>query len=162
MIFSIYNIKVKHLKQILFFAFGAIFIFSAISKAINIPSFSLVINSYCGLLGIDGLYSFTRLLAITICAFEFLIGIGAFIKPCQRVLIWVYPAVMAFFVYITYINYTDLYGGIESCGCFGELIHFTPASSFYKNIVLLGLSLILLAIHLWQTSIYRKSRYENG
>ena len=130
----------------------------AISKAINIPSFSLVINSYCGLLGIDGLYSYTRLFAITICAFEFLIGIGAFIKPCQRVLIWVYPAVMAFFVYITYINYTDLYGGIESCGCFGELIHFTPASSFYKNLALFALSLVLFGIH--AINVYRqKSRY---
>ena len=150
----------RHLKQILFFAFGAIFIFSAISKAINIPSFSQSINSYLGLLGMDGLYGHTRLLAISCCTFEFLMGICAFIKPCQRFMAWVFPAVMAFFVYITYINYTDLYGGIESCGCFGELIHFTPASSFYKNIVLLGLSLILLAIHLWQTSIYRKSRYE--
>ena len=67
---------------------------------------------------------------------------------------------MGFFTYITYINYTDLYGGIESCGCFGELIHFTPASSFYKNIALFILSLILLGIHIIHT--YRRQELQYG
>jgi hypothetical protein len=67
---------------------------------------------------------------------------------------------LGFFTYITYINYTDLYGGIESCGCFGELIHFTPASSFYKNIALFILSLILLGIHIIHT--YRRQELQYG
>lgn len=33
---------------------------------------------------------------------------------------------------------------IESCGCFGELIHFSPLASFIKSVVLWLLSLVLL------------------
>lgn len=64
---------------------------------------------------------------------------------------WAYPTVMAAFTCVTYINLNDIYGGIESCGCFGELIHFDPAQSFYKNLVLL-MACVALSLHAALTS----------
>ena len=55
---------------------------------------------------------------------------------------------MAVFTYVTYINSTNLYGGIESCGCFGELIHLTASETFFKNIVLLIMIMALLTYHI--------------
>lgn len=147
------------LKKILLIGLGVTFILSAILKTISVYSFSQTVNSFCGLLGMDVLYGYGFPLAIVIIAFELLIGVCAFIRRFRRIAIWIYPIVLGFFTYITYINYTDLYGGIESCGCFGELIHFTPASSFYKNIALFVLSLILLGIHLIHTYRMQKLQY---
>lgn len=148
------------LKKILLIGLGVTFILSAILKTISVYSFSQTVNSFCGLLGMDVLYGYGFPLAIVIIAFELLIGVCAFIRRFQRIIIWIYTIVLGFFTYITYINYTDLYGGIESCGCFGELIHFTPASSFYKNIALFILSLILLGIHIIHT--YRRQELQYG
>lgn len=49
---------------------------------------------------------------------------------------------MVYFTCITYLNYIDRYGQIESCGCFGEVIHLSPEESFWKNVVLLTISLL--------------------
>jgi hypothetical protein len=35
----------------------------------------------------------------------------------------------------------SLMGSIESCGCFGELIHFSPLSSFVKSVALWVMSI---------------------
>lgn len=151
-------LKVKNISNTLCLGLGMIFILSAVLKAISLHSFSQTVNSFCGLLGMDSLYGYGLPLAIAIIACELMIGLCSVVKPFQKIVVWIYPVVLGYFTYITYINYTDLYGGIESCGCFGELIHFTPASSFYKNIALFTLSWILLTIHLVKT--YRqKSQY---
>ncbi|MBE6265466.1 MAG: hypothetical protein E7102_03190 [Prevotella ruminicola] len=149
----------RKLSNILLWGLGIIFIISAILKAIGVYSFSQTVNSFCSLLGMDFLYGYGISVAIAIIVCELLIGLCSIARPCQRIVVWIYPIILGFFTYITYINYTDLYGGIESCGCFGELIHFTPATSFYKNIALFALSLVLLIIRLIETYSIRKLRY---
>ena len=71
-------------------------------------------------------------------------------------MVWVYTLVLGYFTYITYLNLVSLYGQIESCGCFGEVIHLTPAESFYKNVVLLSLSLIACALIVYNKRDKRK------
>lgn len=127
---------------------GGVFLSSSLIKAVNVYSFSQTINSFCGLLGLDGLYGYGVLLAISICTIECLLPLLSISNRYRGIVVWCYPVMMGYFTYITFINYTDFYGGIESCGCFGELIHLSPAASFYKNVVLLLLSIVLLAIHI--------------
>lgn len=134
---------------------GATFFFSALLKAINIFSFSQTIISYSGLLGLDGLYGYGVLLAISICTIECLLPLLSISNRYRGIVVWCYPVMMGYFTYITFINYTDLYGGIESCGCFGEVIHLSPVASFYKNVVLLLLSVVLLALNI-------KEQWSNG
>lgn len=127
---------------------GALFLSSSLMKAVNVYSFAQTINSFCGLLGLDGFYGYGVLLAILICTIECLLPLLSLSNRYRGFVVWCYPVILGYFTYITFINFTDLYGGIESCGCFGELIHLSPATSFYKNMVLLGLSLLLLVSHL--------------
>ena len=145
-------------------ALGVCFILSGIMKAVNVYSFAQEIRLYIEAYMDTCFVQWTVEIAVVICAIETVTGLLALKREYVAAVSVVFLIIMSFFVWLTGINLfcPSLIGSIESCGCFGELIHFTPASSFYKNIVLLGLSLILLAIHLWQTSIYRKSRYENG
>ena len=129
---------------------GITFLLSGLMKAVNVYSFAQTINSFCGLLGLDGFYGYGVLLAIFICTIECFLPLLSMSYRYRGIAVWCYPVILGYFTYITFINYTYLYGGIESCGCFGELIHLSPAASFYKNMVLLGLSLLLLASHLVQ------------
>lgn len=144
------NIDSAYNVNMLFFLVGTIFLLSSDLKAVNIYSFAQTINSYCGLLGLNSFYGYGVLLAILICAVECLLPLLSFKQKYRDIATWCYPIILSYFTYITFVNYTDLYGGIESCGCFGELVHLSPASSFYKNIILLGLSIFLFILRLME------------
>ena len=69
---------------------------------------------------------------------ELLIGIACLVPALRRQANVAAFLALTFFVWLTgdnYFNPSPL-GRIESCGCFGELIHFTPLASFIKSLVL--------------------------
>ncbi len=61
-------------------------------------------------------------------------------------------ALLMFFVYLTGMNlfFPAMMVSIESCGCFGELVHFTSEESFVKSIVLWVMTCFNIAIALTQ------------
>lgn len=118
------------------------FTLSSIFKWIGLKTFAHTVNDFCAFLGFDVLYGHEMALAIIICTAELVLGIAAFIPKLRDYVVWVYLIVMGYFTYITYLNLISLYGQIESCGCFGEVIHLTPSESFYKNVVLLALAIL--------------------
>lgn len=120
------------------------FIASGILKGISVKGFALTVREFLNLLGLETFQSHSFLIAVLMCIFETLIGLLGFIKKLRPILCLIYPIVMLFFTIITYINLTDIYGGIESCGCFGEIIHLNPMETFVKNLLLFGISIIIL------------------
>ena len=136
---------------------GVIFILSSIFKWIGLRTFALTTDDFCAFLGLDALYGHGMLLAIIICTAELLLGVAAFIPQLRKYVVWVYTLVLGYFTYITYLNLVSLYGQIESCGCFGEVIHLTPVESFYKNVVLLSLSLIACALIVYNKKDVKKN-----
>ncbi len=136
---------------------GSIFFLSSIFKWIGLKTFALTVNDFCAFLGFNMLYGHGMFLAIIICSVELVLGIAALIPRLRDYVVWVYLIVMGFFTYITYLNLVSLYGQIESCGCFGEVIHLTPSESFYKNVVLLTLSLLACAL-----TVYNKKENINN
>lgn len=135
---------------------GVVFIASSILKLASLRTSTLIINEFCIFLGYDNLYGHGMLLSIAICLMEILLGCAAFFSCMRLYVAWALVIVMGYFTYITYLNYTSLYGQIESCGCFGEVVHFTPAESFLKNVILLGLSLVVLTISLLSRTLTTK------
>lgn len=136
---------------------GLTFILSCIFKWIGLKAFALIVKDFCVLLGLDALYGHGILLAIIICITELLLGVAVFISQFRKYVVWVYALVLGYFTYITYLNLVSLYGQIESCGCFGEVIHLTPAESFYKNVVLLTLSLIACVLIVYNKKSIKKN-----
>lgn len=134
-------------RRVLLYILGTTFVISAILKIIAFYSFSQTVRPFCSLLGMDALGEYSQLIAVAVIISELALGIASFVPSFVKITVFVFPLVLVWFTYITYINYIDPYGNIESCGCFGELIHFTPAESFYKNIVLLILAIALLVCH---------------
>ncbi len=124
------------------------FIASGVLKALNPDATARTIIRYLSLLGLalDGIP--IRLMAIGVCIGEILIGISACVRRVFHVISPVYVAVMAAFVILTYIDLTSSYGGLESCGCFGEPIHLNATETFIKNLVLLAISVTLCYSHI--------------
>lgn len=131
------------LTNVIWFILGMTFITSGILKVIAVKGFAITVREFLDLLGLETLQPYSFALAVAICAGETAIGLLSFIKRLRPALSLIYTAILTFFTIITYINLTDMYGGIESCGCFGEIIHLNPLETFVKNVILLGISLYL-------------------
>ena len=136
---------------------GLTFILSCTFKCIGLKTFAFTVNEFCSFLGFNALCGHGMFLGIIICSVELALGIASFIPRLRDYVVWVYLIVLGFFTYITYLNFVSLYGQIESCGCFGEVIHLTPSESFYKNVVLLTLSLLACAL-----TVYNKKDNRNN
>ncbi len=128
---------------------GGIFLISSIAKLAALQSFATEIAEYSDAYLFEWLIAYRNHIAIIVCLFELLMGIFAITDYMKVLNGWLMFSTLTFFVWLTGINYfsPDIGGSVESCGCFGELIHLTPASSFIKSIVLWGLSLYNLIYH---------------
>lgn len=148
--------EIKSGLSFILYILGILFILSSIFKWIGLRTFALTVNDFCAFLGLNALYGHGMALAIIICSVELVLGVAAFIPKLRKYVVWVYTLVLGYFTYITYLNLVSLYGQIESCGCFGEVIHLTPAETFYKNVLLLTLSLIACALTVYNKRDKRK------
>lgn len=124
----------------------SVFLSSSILKSVNIHSFILETQMYIDAYMADWLHFLAKPCAIVVCTIEMLVALLAIRKEYRRIVTVVIVLLLSFFVYLTGLNLfcPTIIGSIESCGCFGELIHFTPMESFVKSIVLWVMSLVLV------------------
>jgi hypothetical protein len=123
-----------------------VLLISSTLKSVNIHSFALETRMYVDAYMAGWLHSLATTGAIAVCAIEMQIALLAMRKEYRRIAAMGFFLLLSFFVYLTGINlfFPSIIGSIESCGCFGELIHFTPIESFVKSVVLWLLSLVLM------------------
>jgi len=123
-----------------------VFLLSGVTKIFNLSAFAYETRMYADAYISDELQAWITPVSIGICMSELSLGILALKDECQKIVSWGFFLFLAFFVWLTGINYffPSIMGSIESCGCFGELIHFTPLASFVKSLVLWFLSVVLL------------------
>ena len=123
-----------------------VFLISSTLKSVNIHSFALETRMYVDAYMAGWLHSLAMTGAIAVCAIEMQIALLAMRKEYRRMAAMGFFLLLSFFVYLTGINlfFPSIIGSIESCGCFGELIHFIPIESFVKSVVLWLLSLVLM------------------
>lgn len=134
-----------NLVRIMAFLLGAVFIVSGYLKGVNLDSFADTIHNFSGLLGMPAGQG--KMPAFLICLAEVGMGYAVFVRPLLPLFLPVYLIVSTFFTFITYVNLSSPYGGIESCGCFGELIHTTPLQSFVKSVAVMGASILLACLY---------------
>ena len=123
---------------------GAAFILSGVMKALNQGAFEYEIMLYTDAFLSRDLLPLSGLASIVISAVEIALGAMCW---CKRNMLWPSMCLMmmlAFFTWLTSVNlfYPPRMGSIETCGCFGELIHFTPKESFYKASLLFIVSVV--------------------
>lgn len=117
---------------------SAIFILSAILKSVNIHSFTMETGDFIDMYMPSWLHGFQYPCAIIVCQSELMLGMLVLKEKYRHVAFCGMFLLLTFFVWLTMINafFPTIFGSIESCGCFGEVIHFTPIASFLKSGVL--------------------------
>lgn len=146
-----YQMEIKEkINTALRIVLGVCFVLSGTMKAVNVYSFAQEIRLYIEAYMNTILLPWTVEIAVVICAMETTIGLLALNKKFLMLVSIAFFLMMSFFVWLTGINYfyPSLMGRIESCGCFGELIHFSPIASFIKSAVLWMMATVLLGHYL--------------
>src|ERR1041385_7522242 len=89
------------------------------------------------------LHRHALLLAFLVLIFEILVGFMILIGAKKMLALWLSLAMIVFFTFLTF--YSAKYNKVTDCGCFGDFMHLTPWTSFYKDVTLLVLLLLLFA-----------------
>lgn len=82
-------------------------------------------------------------LAVLVLVFEIMLGFLLLTGTAKKLVIWLSLLMILFFTFLTF--YSAYYNKVTDCGCFGDFLHLTPWTSFYKDVVLLALILVLFA-----------------
>ena len=121
--------------------FALTFIVSGSLKLLDPVGTGLIVKEYLDFMSLTALEPAAVGLGIALALTEFLIGICVLSGLRFRIVSWVALILTAFFTGLTL--YLMLYNPISDCGCFGEAIHLTNTQTFWKNVVLLVLAILM-------------------
>lgn len=134
---------------------GIVFIFSGFVKGIDPHGFSIKLSEYFESFGMPPLEALTLVLGILVSAGELLIGVCLVIGLRMRITAWAGLLFMAFFTVLTF--YIAIANPVSDCGCFGDAIKLSNWGTFYKNIFLIALAIVVF----WQRNNYSPLFKEN-
>lgn len=123
--------------------FGAVFVFSGLTKAVDPVGASVFVEKYLATYGLDSLIGFALPIAICLATVELALGIMVVINAFHRVALRISLLFVAIFAIITLLSATIL--PIGDCGCFGDAVTLSPWATFWKNIALLVAVVVLIA-----------------
>ncbi|MFD1095151.1 BT_3928 family protein [Salegentibacter chungangensis] len=123
---------------------GALFIFSGFIKLNDPVGFSYKLQEYFSpqVLDLEFLAPFALVIAIFLVVFEMVLGIMLLIGYLPKFTVWSLLGMIIFFTFLTF--YSAYFNKVTDCGCFGDAIPLTPWQSFYKDVILLLLILVLV------------------
>lgn len=122
---------------------GLVFIFSGFVKGVDPLGTAYRIEDYLIAYNATWAMGLALPLAILLCSIEFGVGMALLANVRMKLTSWVLLLMMSFFTLLTF--YDALYEPVPDCGCFGDAIKMTNWQTFYKNIVLIVLAVIVFA-----------------
>ncbi|HLV71029.1 MAG TPA: BT_3928 family protein, partial [Xanthomarina sp.] len=122
---------------------GVLFIVSGFVKLNDPLGFSYKLQEYfsADVLNIPFLEPYALAISIFVVIFEVILGIFLLIGYKPKFTVWSLLGMIVFFTFLTF--YSAYFEKVKDCGCFGDAIPLTPWESFYKDVILLILILIL-------------------
>jgi len=121
---------------------GLLFIFSGFVKGVDPLGFMYRIEDYFAAYHTLWAMPLAIYLSVFLIAFEFTLGVLLLLNIKVKYVCWLVLMTMAGFTVITL--YDALYSPVPDCGCFGDAITLTNFETFWKNIVIDSLLLLLL------------------
>ncbi len=121
---------------------GLVFIFSSVVKGIDPVGTSYRVQDYLLVYGWTSLVPYALWIAFLVIFSEFLIGISFLLKIFIRTASGAILLMLMFFTVVTYLD--ARFNMVTDCGCFGDAVKLTNWQTFYKNIVLILLSVLFL------------------
>ncbi len=120
---------------------GAIFIYSGLMKGIDPIGTEYRVEDYFIAFGMDWARPGSLVLSVILNTSEFLLGILLLFNVKIKITSWLVLLMMGFFTIVT-IN-DALYNPVPDCGCFGDALVISNWQTFYKNLVIDAMLLIV-------------------
>src|SRR5690606_21207084 len=124
---------------------GLLFIFSGLIILNDPVGFSFKLQDYFApeVLNLEFLMPYALILAIFLVIIEVVLGVSLLLGYLRSFTLWMLLLMIVFFTFLTF--YSAYFNKVTDCGCFGDAIPLTPWQSFWKDVILLVLILILFA-----------------
>ena len=122
---------------------GIFFIISGFIKLNDPVGFSFKLKDYFApdVLNLEFLVPFALVIALFVVILEVLLGIMLIVGYAKKFTLWSLLLMIVFFTFLTF--YSAYFNKVTDCGCFGDALKLTPWESFWKDIVLSIMILIL-------------------
>ncbi len=120
---------------------GIVFMFSGIVKGIDPLGSAYKFHDYFQAFNLNFLYPLVLPLSVLLCTAEFISGFSVLSGYRQKLGITGVFILMLIFTPLTLV--LALTNPVSDCGCFGDAIHLTNWQTFWKNVVLMILAIIL-------------------
>lgn len=134
----------KFLVQLARIIVGALFIFSGFVKLVDPIGSKYKFQEYFSedVLNLEFLIPYALPFAIILIVAEILLGVMILIGYKSKLTVWSLFLLTLIFLFLTW--YSAYYNKVTDCGCFGDAIKLSTWETFYKNIILIGLIIVLL------------------
>jgi uncharacterized membrane protein YphA (DoxX/SURF4 family) len=133
------NASVLNISRVLL---GLLFIYSGFVKGVDPLGTQYRIEDYFFAYGMDWAAPMALILSVILNAFEFSLGLLLLLRIKMKWLSWLAFAMMLVFTLTTL--YDALYSPVPDCGCFGDALIITNWQTFYKNLVINALVILVL------------------
>ncbi|WP_452599311.1 BT_3928 family protein [Pontimicrobium sp. MEBiC01747] len=122
---------------------GIFFIISGLIKLNDPIGFAFKLEEYFGptVLDLPFLTPYALGISIFVVVFEVLLGVFLIIGYKPKFTVWSLLLMILFFTFLTF--YSAYFDKVKDCGCFGDAMKMTPWQSFWKDVGLLALILIV-------------------
>jgi len=139
---------------------GILFIISGFVKLNDPIGFSFKLQEYFGaeVLNLEFLIPFALIISIVVVIIEMVLGIMLIIGYLPKFTLWSLLVMTLFFTFLTF--YSAYFNKVLDCGCFGDAMPLTPWQSFYKDIVLMILILLLFFNSKYLTPIFAPASHK--
>lgn len=135
-----------HWIQLVRILVGVLFIFSGLIKANDPYGLSFKMQEFFTLWDITALNDYAFVFSIVVITFEILAGVCILLGYAYNIMAFLVLLLMLFFTFLTaYAVWYEKSTGLKlACGCFGDCIPLKAIESFWKDIILLVLVILLL------------------
>ena len=120
---------------------GLVFMFSGFVKGVDPLGTAYRIEDYLQVFHMTWLMPSALFFSILLCTFEFVLGVALVFSIRLKFTAWVLLFVSGFFTVLTFFD--ALNNTVPDCGCFGDALKLTNWETFYKNIVLMIMTVII-------------------
>lgn len=122
---------------------GVLFIFSGLIKANDPLGLSYKMDEFFEVLHMTFMSHYSLVYSVTMNVFEIVAGVAVLLGYRMRLFSVLLLLLIIFFTFLT--GYALFSGTIKECGCFGDCIKLTAEQTFYKDVALLVMILVIFA-----------------
>lgn len=133
----------KFLTQIFRISVAILFVISGFVKLNDPLGFSYKLQEYFSpdVLNLTFLAPYALIFSFLIVVFEVVVGVFLFLGFKPKFTLWCLLSMILFFTFLTF--YSAYFDKVKDCGCFGDALKLTPWESFFKDLILLILIVVI-------------------